>query len=215
ARSAAEVRHPNLVPIVDAGEVEGRQFLASAYIRGRTLEDRIVREGPLDVDELVRVVSELADGLNALHERDLVHRDVKSANVLISEDGTVLLTDVGLAKGRAYTVLTRPGQVMGTLEYLAPEVIKGHPATVATDVYALGCVAFECAAGQTPFGDRTGLQIAMAHLGGDPHDPGAGRADWPSGLSAAVLEALAKEPAERPSARAYAEGLRAASRRSG
>lgn len=214
ARSAAEVRHPNLVPILDAGEHDGRQFLASSYVPGRTLEDRIAAEGPLAVEELLRVAAEVGAGLEALHEHDIVHRDIKSANILLAEDGTALVTDFGLAKGRAYTVLTRPGQVMGTLEYLAPELIKGHPALPASDVYALGCVTFECAAGRTPFGDRSGLQVGMAHLGDDPPDPGAGRHGWPPRLSAPLLQALAKDPAERPAPRVYAESMRAAVSRS-
>lgn len=215
ARSAAEVHHPNLVPILDAGELDGRQFLASAYVPGRSLEERIAADGPLAVEEILRIAAEVAAGLEALHERELVHRDVKAANILLAQDGKALLTDFGLAKGRAYTVLTRPGEVMGTLEYLAPELIKGQPAVPASDVYALGCVVFECAAGRTPFGDRSGLQVGMAHLSEDPPDPGTGRDDWPAELSAALLRALAKDPVERPGARAYADSLRAAVPRSG
>jgi serine/threonine protein kinase len=210
ARSAAEVRHQSLVPIVDAGELDGRQFLAAAYVPGRTLEERIRTDGVLPVDELLTLAGQIAAGLEALHEHGLVHRDVKSANILLTGDGTAALTDFGLAKGRAYTVLTRPGQVLGTLEYLAPELIRGAPATPASDVYALGCVLFECAAGRTPFGDRAGLQVGMAHLGDDPPDPGAGRAAWSPALSAALLAALAKEPDVRPSPASYADRLRAA-----
>jgi serine/threonine protein kinase len=213
ARSAAEVRHPNLVPILETGEADGRRYLAAAFVEGRTLEARIRTYGPLSVEALLRVAAEVAAGLEALHADGVVHRDVKAANILVRDaDGSALLTDFGLAKGRAYTVLTRPGQVLGTLEYLAPELIRGHPATPASDLYALGCVLFECAAGRTPFGDRQGLQIGMAHLGDEPPDPGAGRADWPPALSSALLTALAKEPDERPpTATAYVELLRTAS----
>jgi serine/threonine-protein kinase len=210
ARSAAEVRHSGLVPILDSGTLDGRPFLAAAYVAGRTLEDRIRSDGVLSVDELLALADQIAAGLAALHEHGLVHRDVKSANILLGDDGTAALTDFGLAKGRAYTVLTRPGQVLGTLEYLAPELIRGDPATPASDVYAFGCVLFECAAARTPFGDRTGLQVGMAHLADDPPDPGAARTDWSPALSAALLEALAKEPAERPAPAAYADRLRAA-----
>jgi serine/threonine-protein kinase len=211
ARSASEVRHANLVPILDAGDVDGRSYLASAYVRGRSLQDAVRGDGPLGVADVVRVVGEIAAGLDALHVQGLVHRDIKSANILLDEHGTAMLTDFGLAKGRAYTVLTRPGQVMGTLDYLAPELIKGQPATPATDLYALGCVAFECAAGNPPFSDRSVLQVGMAHLDEEPSDPGAGRDDWPPALTAVLLSALEKEPDARPaSAGAYAMALRAA-----
>lgn len=207
ARAAADVRHGNLVPIFEAGEVDGRHFLAVAYVAGPTLQERIKRDGPLPVGEIVRLATGLASGLDALHERGIVHRDMKASNVLLA-DGTAMLTDFGLAKGAGYTVLTKPGQVMGTLEYMAPELIRGEPATRASDLYALGCMVYECAAGKTPFGDRSLFEVGIAHLDEEPSDPGSGRDDWPQPLSAAVLEALRKEADLRPpSATAYADLL--------
>jgi len=198
ARAAAETQHEHLVPILDAGETDGRSFLAVAYVEGPTLEERIRERGPLPVDDLVRIARELGSSLDALHRSGLVHRDVKSSNVLLDDDAA-LLTDFGLAKGPAYTVLTRPGQVMGTLEYLAPELIRGEPATPATDIYAFGCLVYECAAGKTPFGGRSLFEVGIAHLDEEPPDPGAGRADWPSALSVALVAALRKDPGDRPS----------------
>lgn len=140
-----------------------------------------------------------------------MHRDIKPANVLFDGEGVAMLTDFGLAKGRAYTVLTRPGQVMGTLDYLAPELIRGQPATVATDVYALGCVAFECLEGRPPFGDKGAFQVGLAHLEEPPPVPGAARTDVPPQLPAAILAALEKDPERRPAtAGTYASLLRAA-----
>ncbi len=122
-----------------------------------------------------------------------------------------MLTDFGLAKGPAYTRLTRPGQVMGTLDYLAPELIRGEPATPLTDVYALGCVAFECVAGRAPFAEKSLFEVGLAHLEEQPPDPCADRADLPPGFSSALLAALEKDAAQRPSsAGAFAEGLSAA-----
>ena len=106
-----------------------------------------------------------------------MHRDVKPANILLGADGMAVLGDFGLAKGRAYTVLTRPGQVLGTLDYLAPELIRGEPAGPISDLYALGCVLFECLAGAPPFAGRGVLRIGMAHLEEEPGDPAAGRPD--------------------------------------
>jgi serine/threonine-protein kinase len=206
-RAAMDVRHENLVPIFEAGEAAGRHFLAVAYVAGPTLQEHIKAAGQLPVDELVRLAKGLASGLDALHERGIVHRDLKTSNVLLA-DGVALLTDFGLAKGAGYTVLTKPGQVMGTLEYMAPELIRGEPASPASDLYALGCMVYECAAGRTPFGDRSLFEVGIAHLDEEPSDPGTGRSDWPPGLSGAVLEALRKEPELRPaSATAYADLL--------
>jgi serine/threonine protein kinase len=214
ARAAAVVRHENLVSILDAGEVDGRHYIAADYISGSTLEDRIRIRGPLGADAIVTLAREVAAGVEALHEHGIVHRDIKASNVLLTADGKAMLTDFGLAKSPAYTVLTRPGQVMGTLEYLAPELIRGEPATTATDLYALGCVIFECAAGKTPFGDRSLFQIGIAHLDEEPSDPGAGREGWPPALSAAVLEALHKDAGLRPAGTmAYADLLERAAAR--
>jgi eukaryotic-like serine/threonine-protein kinase len=198
ARAAGEVQHRHLVPIVDAGEVEGRSYLAVTLVRGRTLEARLQAEGRLAVDQVARLVSHIGSGLDALHRGGLVHRDVKPSNVMIDENGSSLLTDFGLAKGRAYTVLTRPGLVMGTLDYLAPELLRGGEASPASDLYALGCIAYECVVGRAPFADRSMFDLANAHLNEEPRDPATLRGDVPSGLGWAILQALAKEPEKRP-----------------
>ena len=211
ARSAAEVRSPHLVAVLEAGEAGGRYYLASEFVQGRTLEECVRDDGPLPLAEVVRIAAELGAALDALHGAGIVHRDVKAANVLLREDGTALLTDFGLAKGEAYTVLTKPGQVMGTLDYLAPELIKGDDATPASDVYALGCSTYECLTGTTPFGSRSILEIGLAHLEEEPPDPRQSRPDCPPELAAAVLRALEKEPSERPAtASVYARDLGAA-----
>jgi eukaryotic-like serine/threonine-protein kinase len=198
ARAAAEVRHPNLVPVLDVGEADGRVYLAVGYVEGRSLAERLAGDGPLGVPELVRLAAEVGDGLEALHGRGIVHRDVKPANILLATDGTAVLGDFGLAKNRAWTVLTRPGQVLGTLAYLAPERIRGEPAAPLSDLYALGCVLYECLAGAPPFAGRGVLQVGMAHLEEEPGDPAAGRADVPPALVWTVRQALAKDPARRP-----------------
>ena len=215
ARAAGEVRHKHLVPIVDAGEADGRPYLAVAFVRGRTLEQRLADHGALPIDELVRVIAHVASGLDALHNAGIVHRDVKPSNVMIDEAGAASLTDFGLAKGRAYTVLTKPGAVMGTLDYLAPEMLRGSEATPAADIYALGCLAYECVAGHAPFADKSMFELASAHVNVEPEDPCANRPDAPEGLSWAILQALAKDPTKRPpTATAYAHMLAFATGRS-
>ncbi len=211
ARSAAEVTHKHLVPILDAGEIDGRYYLAVGYVQGETVEERIQLKGPLPLDDVLRLATEVGSGLDALHASGVVHRDIKASNLLIDESGATLLTDFGLAKGRAYTALTKLGQVLGTLDYLAPELIRGEPATPASDIYALGCTIYECIAGKPPFGDKTMLQVGIAHLEEEPADPGAGRDDWSPELFGAVLRALAKDPAQRPAtAGAFASMLQVA-----
>ena len=207
ARVAHEVHDRHLVRILETGDSDGRPYLVLEYVSGGTLADRLNR-GPLSLDEMLRLVGEVAAGLDALHRHKLVHRDIKPSNIMIREDGSAALTDFGMAKGAAYTVLTRPGQVLGTLDYLAPELVRGAEATPATDIYALGCVAFECLAGTPPFADRSLFGVGSAHLEEEPPDPPA-----PVEVSAALLRALEKDPTARPpTATMYAHLLRAAAR---
>ena len=211
ARAAAEIDHPHLARVLAVGEANGRSYLAVRFVEGRSLAERLAAEGPLDPPALLRLAAEVGGGLDALHDRGLVHRDVKPANVLLAADGGAVLGDFGLAKGRADTVLTRPGQVLGTLDYLAPELIRGEPATPASDLYAFGCVLFECIAGAPPFARRGILRTGMAHLEEEPGDPAAGRADLPPAVSWTVRQALAKDPRRRPpSGTALARMLRLA-----
>jgi serine/threonine protein kinase len=208
ARAAAEVKHASLVPIIEAGEAEGRPYLAVRYAEGGTLEDKLRDHGPLGLEETLGLADQLAGGLDALHQAGLVHRDVKASNVVYDADGNGMLTDFGLARGPAYTVLTRPGQVVGTLDYLAPELVKGERATPASDVYALGCTVYECLTGGTPFGQKTLFQIGLAHLEEEPPDPATARPEVGPKLARAVLTALEKNPARRPqTAGAYASLL--------
>lgn len=205
ARAAGAVASRHLVPVLGAGGTGGLRYLVMALVSGGSLARRIQRDGPLGVEAVVEILGQVARGLDALHGQGLVHRDVKSSNVLLGDDGCARLSDFGLVKGSAYSALTRPGQLVGTLDYIAPELIRGEEAAPASDVYALGCVAYECLAGQPPFHGRGMFQLGLAHLDEDPGDPCASRPETPVGLGQAVGFALAKEPSQRPpSATAFA-----------
>ena len=211
ARAAAEVDHPNLAPVLESGEIDGRVYLAVRYVDGRSLDERLRIDGPLEVADLVRLAADVGAGLDALHRHGIVHRDVKPANIMLATDGTAVLSDFGLAKGLAYTVLTKPGQLLGTLNYLAPELLRKQPAGPMSDLYSFGCVLFECLAGKAPFAGRGLLRVGMAHLEEEPGDPAAGRDDVPEAVSWTVRQALAKDPARRPTgAGALARMLRLA-----
>ena len=198
ARAASEVRNEHLVPVLEAGQADGRRYLATAYVTGGTLDDQLAERGRLDVPEVGRIGQEIGIGLDALHQAGIVHRDLKPSNIVVDQAGKAMLTDFGLAKGRAYTVLTKPGQVMGTIDYLAPELIKGDSASPATDIYAFGCTLYECVTGQPPFADKQGIAVGLAHVGEVPPDPHSFRDDLPAAFTEALLTALAKEPERRP-----------------
>jgi serine/threonine protein kinase len=213
ARAAGEVQHRNLVGVIDAGEVDGRRYLAMRFVEGRSVDERLQAEGPLPIEAVARLTRHVAAGLDALHAVGLVHRDVKPSNILLDAEGTAALTDFGLAKGSDYSALTAVGRAVGTIDYLAPELIKGEQPTPASDLYSLGCVVYECLAGKPPFAGRGLLQVGLGHLEETPADPCAERDDAPAHLGTAVLTALEKDPATRPAtATAYARMIAVATR---
>lgn len=210
ARVAASVDNRHLVPIVGAGEDDGLYYLAARYIRGRTLADYLDLEPQLSVADALRICAQIGSALDAVHGKGIVHRDVKPSNIMLDESAGALLTDFGLAKGVAFTRLTETGAVLGTIDYLAPEVLAGETATAACDVYGLGCVAYESLTGATPFAHCSGLQLAVALMDEDPPDPRERRPDLSPGLAWALLSALGKNPNDRPgSARAFTTMLQA------
>lgn len=209
AQIASTVSNPHLVQVLDSGEDDGLLYMAAEFIDGPSLETRLKAEGRLDVATTVRICAEAGEGLEALWSAGMIHRDVKPGNILFDRDGEVYVTDFGLAKNTlSDSVLTLPGQSLGTLAYMAPEQIRGEPVTAAADIYSLGCVMFECLQGRPPFGDRQGMRVLWAHLQDEPPDLSDTRPEISAEFTAALKSALRKEPAERPaSATEYAEAL--------
>jgi serine/threonine protein kinase len=198
ARLAREIDSRHVVPILQVGELEGVTFLVMPFYPGGSLAARLRSRGRLGLDETVDLAAQLGRGLDLLHRRGILHRDVKPSNVLLAEDGTAALTDFGVARTADSTRLTEEGQVVGTPHYLAPEVIEGREATPASDVYALGCVLHECLIGEPPFAGRALAEIAFAHLVDPPPDAHDLRRELPRDVGAVLRSALAKDPAERP-----------------
>src|SRR3954469_3811614 len=196
---AASIDHPNVIPVYEAGESEGSLFLAMRYVDGTDLGALVGREGRLDPARAVRIVAQVAAGLDAAHRRGLVHRDVKPANVLLAdEDEHVYLTDFGLTKRTtSAAALTRTGMFVGTLDYCAPEQIRGEPADGRADVYALGCVLFRCLAGEAPYERDSDVAKMYAHLNDPIPTVTALAPDVPAALDDVLAEALAKDADDR------------------
>jgi serine/threonine protein kinase len=208
AQTAQRIVNPHVVPVLDTGEHAGVPYLAQRFIQGGTLAERLDRERRLAIGVSLGICANVADGLDALFAAGLVHRDVKPANVLLELDGNAYIADFGLAKDNDATNLTRTGQALGSLDYMAPEQIRGQEVDASTDVYALGCVVFHCLSGKPPFGDRQGMRVLWAQLQDEPADPCAELPAASPALGPAVLRALEKDPAARPqSAGEYARLL--------
>jgi serine/threonine-protein kinase len=201
---AAAIDHPHIVPIFEAGETEGILYIAMRYVEGSDLRTLIDREGPLPLDTGGRIAVQIASALDAAHSHDLVHRDVKPGNILIAE-GTdadhpehVYLTDFGLTKkSLSLTGFTTVGQFVGTLDYVAPEQISGHPVDGRCDVYSLGCVVFEMLTATAPFRRDDDLALLWAHLYAEPPRLTPLRPELPAAVDEVIGRALAKSPGER------------------
>jgi serine/threonine protein kinase len=207
SRTAASIEHPRVVTVFGAGDRDGLLYVSMRFVPGRDLNRLISSRGALPADEAAWLIAQVADGLDAVHAAGLVHRDVKPANVLVGEAGpaddgpTAHLTDFGLAKIAASTSgLTATGEVIGTVDYMAPEQIEGRRVDARTDVYALGCVLFHALAGRVPFPERESSSKMWAHLNEPPPTTGSDR-DGRAALDPVIRRAMAKDPSDRfPSA---------------
>ncbi|MGK0741165.1 serine/threonine-protein kinase [Leucobacter sp. Z1108] len=195
ARHAALVNHEGIANVFDYGEEQGSAYIVMELVPGEPLSTIIEREGRLPADRVLGIVAQTATALQAAHDAGLVHRDIKPGNLLITPEGRVKITDFGIARIADQVPLTATGQVMGTVQYLAPEQASGHTATPSTDLYSLGIVAYECLAGKRPFTGESQVAIAMAQINDAPP---ALPADVPAPVQRLVLACLAKDPDERP-----------------
>jgi serine/threonine protein kinase len=198
ARLAGGIDSRHVAPVLELGEIEDATYLVLPLYAGGSLAARLRAEGPIALAETADLAAQLGRGLDALHARGILHRDVKPSNVLLEPDGTAALADFGLARTADSTRLTEDGAVVGTPHYLAPELIEGRDATRASDVYALGCVLYECLVGEPPFGGRAVAEIGFAHLVEPPPAAHEARPELPADAGVALQTALAKNPDERP-----------------
>jgi DNA-binding beta-propeller fold protein YncE len=213
---AAAIDHPNVLPVYDAGETDGVLWIAMRYVDGTDLAALLHRDGPLPPEEALALYGPVAGALDAAHARGLVHRDVKPANILLAMEGGAVahayLADFGLTKrvGGARG-LTVSGQVLGTIDYVAPEQVEGGPVDGRADQYSLGCVLFECLTGVVPFRGASELAVLWAQVHDPPPPIREHRPDLPAALDDAIGRALAKAPGDRyPSCGAMVAAAQAA-----
>src|ERR671913_2266950 len=197
ARAVAQLSHPHIVGVIDAGEDEARPYIVFEYVEGETLKDRIRRLGRLPVSEAVAYAIEIGRALEAAHASMLVHRDVKPQNVLIDRDGRAKVTDFGIARSLEAQGLTATGRVLGTTDYVSPEQALGHAVTEQSDIYSLGIVLYEMLTGEVPFKADTQVAVAMKHVREPMPDAQRRRPEISATLAAAVERATAKETRNR------------------
>ena len=196
SRLAASLDHPNVVPVYDAGESDGHVYIAMRFVVGTDLGSEL-RRGPMTVGRAVDIAVQVAAALDAAHEQGLVHRDVKPSNVLVDHRGHCYLTDFGLSRTAADRAADAEVTLAGTVDYVAPEQIRGDRLDGRADLYSLACVIFEMLCGEAPFRRTTDVATLFAHLEEDPPAAHLLRADLPLAVDDALARGLAKDPGQR------------------
>ncbi|MFB4267792.1 serine/threonine-protein kinase [Nonomuraea sp. GTA35] len=207
ARAMATINHSGVVDVYDYGVSGDTVYLVMKFVDGEPLDRLLGRLGRIPPQAAMELIAQAASALQAVHDQGIVHRDVKPGNLLVQRDGTLVLTDFGIARSDIASRLTDAGMVLGTAAYCAPEQAEGAPVTPAVDIYALGVVAYECLVGQRPFDGDSAVTIALKHI---REAPPPLPQDIPQSVRTLVEIALSKDPARRyPSARAMSEAARA------
>jgi len=196
AQAAAALNHPNIAHIYAIEETEDEMFIVMEYIDGRELKNKI-EASPIPSEEVIKTALQIAEGLEAAHKRGVVHRDIKSSNIMITEDGKVKIMDFGLAKIKGGTEITKIGATIGTTAYMSPEQAKGETVNHLTDIWSLGIVIYEMLAGKLPFDRDYEQAILYAILNEEPKPISSFRTDIPVVLERIVLKSMNKKPAER------------------
>ena len=205
----ATINHPGVVNVYDYGSDQGVTYLIMEYIEGDALSKTLSRVGRLTPGRTMSLIAQAADALQAAHDKGIVHRDVKPANLMVRPNGTLVLTDFGIARSAQASQLTAVGSVLGTASYISPEQASGQLATAASDVYALGVVAYQCLSGRRPFEGGSPIEIALQHVDARPAAAAAGHSRPGTGAG----RPLSGEVADRPVAQRGCARRRGTSRR--
>jgi len=197
ARAAAKLNHPNIVSIHDVGEENGVYFIVMEYVQGVTLKKLIQKDAPLLTEKVVHIAMHIAKAMEFAHQHEIIHRDIKPQNVIITDTGEIKVTDFGIARAGSTSTMTRTGAVLGTAHYVSPEQAQGGVVGPTTDIYSLGVVIYEMATGELPFRGENPIAVALKHINDTPLPPRRVFAAVPESLEAVTLKAMAKNPVDR------------------
>lgn len=197
ASAASRLSHPNVVDIYDVGETDGLHYIVMEYIKGQTLKQMITRRGALDQKEALSIMLQLCSAIASAHRHQIIHRDIKPQNILVKSDGTIKITDFGIAVANGSVSLTHNNAVMGSAHYLSPESAQGKTPDEKVDIYSMGIVFYELLSGEVPFKGQTPAQIAIKHMTEPLPSLRKFNPQIPQAMENIVIRAAAKDPAER------------------
>ncbi|WP_227395571.1 Stk1 family PASTA domain-containing Ser/Thr kinase [Jeotgalibacillus aurantiacus] len=193
AQSATSLAHPNIVSMYDVGDEDDYYYLVMEYVEGMTLKEYIKEFSPVSLDDAVKIMSQLTSAISHAHHNGIIHRDIKPQNILIDRDGTVKITDFGIAMALSATAMTQTNSVMGTVHYLSPEQARGGTASKKSDIYSLGIVMYEMITGRLPFEGESAISIALKHLQSELPHPSSYISNLPQSVENVILKSTAKD----------------------
>ncbi|MBN1222381.1 MAG: protein kinase, partial [Candidatus Aminicenantes bacterium] len=196
AQAAAALDHPNICTVYEFDQTEETSFISMAYIEGQSLKKKI-ESGPLEPDQALRIATQVAEGLQAAHKKGVVHRDIKSANIMVTEDNQAKIMDFGLARMTGGTLITKDGTTMGTIAYMSPEQARGDEVEHRADIWSLGVVLYEMFTGQLPFKGDHDQSVVYSILNKQPKPIKDLRSEVPISIGQVVAKALEKNPDKR------------------
>jgi tetratricopeptide (TPR) repeat protein/predicted Ser/Thr protein kinase len=196
AQAAAALNHPNICTVYEIGKFEGDSFIAMECIEGESLK-KTISSGPMKLDEAIDITTQICNGLQKAHEKEIVHRDIKPGNVMVTPEGQVKIMDFGLAKSSEQTKLTRTGTTVGTAAYMSPEQTRGDEVDHRTDIWSLGAILYEMVTGKVPFGGEFEQAVLYSILNEEPRPIASFRSSAPGGLQRIIDKALEKDAGER------------------
>lgn len=197
ATIAASLNHQNIVKVFNHGMVDGRPYIVNEYIKGQTLKDTLDFRSPLPISEAIDIMLQLTSALAYAHSKGIIHRDIKPNNIYYMPDGTIKLGDFGIAQANGLTDESNSNEIVGSVHYLAPEISKGKPASIQSDIYAMGVTFFELITGHIPFDKDTPVNVAIAHVKEKFPSPKKFVPDCPNEIVKIILKATSKNPNDR------------------
>lgn len=197
AQAAAKLNHPNIVSIYDVGDENGIYYIVMEYVPGMTLKKIIQKDAPLSTEKTVHIAMQIAKAMEFAHQHEIIHRDIKPQNVMITDSGEIKVTDFGIARAGTTSTMTRTGSILGTAHYISPEQAQGSIVGPTTDIYSLGVVMYEMATGELPFRGENPVAVALKHINDTPLPPRGVFAAVPESLEAVIMKAMNKNPSDR------------------
>lgn len=197
AQAVASLSHPNIVSVYDVGKDQDQEYIVMEFVNGQNLKEYIKEHAPLAADQAVEIAKQICDALDHAHKHQIIHRDIKPHNILLTSDGRAKVTDFGIARAVSAATVTHTGTIVGSVHYFSPEQARGEVTNEQSDLYSLGIILYEMVTGVLPYDGESPISIALKHMTDDPTPPSGVNPGVPANLQQVILRAISKQPGDR------------------